>query len=812
MAANKYHHIRFILNYESTETQVYPIHGDGISINYASVQDARYWTTSFKGDLTFLRSYYELITAQSIETEFTLKIQIRWYNGGWKTVYQGVFTRHDTEIDDDKKMVRVKSVKTNDPLTKVVDALEKEFDLIELGVKKTQVKYVKQPLIQIYRRWANRLSNFYQGQSFDTDVVPIWSQTELQDVYHFGDLYQFARIHDTGLVPDISGDYLFSGHVPEIRTDGDYSFSYFPGETARFFTDSDLLDDFNDFDAQYDDDAGNRYEIKGIYEDTANSRFVILAKNISGAFTIPDTGDLTWVSGGSNQITISYFSTEGNGGVPFYRRARVIDENTGDDVYLSHTIQDDKNYSGNPEEPTPYMETDEIELFSITTDSKTIIKYGHFYARLMTDKTVGSNLEDKPGDDISTAQYRKVKPLNMDELLFDPEEKYIASNEISATDGDFGKVPEDAILNAGQYYVEPDNGDTNLPLYRSDWKNNSMWLRMTPNTAINFINFRTNVVLKDAYMGHDIINAIVNEITPELSHTNNSIYSKFLHLTNNPITGILNRPIAFTAKSNMLAGNYDTAASRVKLKFGDILRFYQYALNVYWHVDSAARFIQEHDLYYHNGGAYGGKITSYDLTTLECPSNGKKWVFGTSKRKHRKQTIPKEIKTTWMDKVSTLFEGKPIELISSYVDQANYVNNVIGQFTSDVEFMLANTGDIQKNGFAVFEVENGEIPFQVFNIGTSEKKIQNGGLSMTLLHDRYFTQLLPSRKAKVNGTEILADEMHRNMYQSVSLPGNRLEMDLIKLIETQYGKGKPESVELEIVKNKLKTTIYHDTE
>jgi len=811
MAANKYFHIRFLMSYKETETEVYPIHSDGISINYNAVQDERYWTKDFNGKLTFLRGYYQTISAQAATVEFVIKVQIRWYNNGWRTVYQGKFTRTDVFFDDDKELAEVE-LTTDDFTTKVVNSLDKEFDLIKLGVPKTEVEYVKQPLIQVYRRWATRLSNFYQGQSFDTDATPIWSQTELYDNYHFGDVFKFARIQDSGLVPDISGDYLFSNFVPEIRDDSDYSFSYAPGETARFFTESNALDDFNDFDAQYDDDAGNRYEIKGVYEDVENSRFIVLAKNISGAFAIPDTGNLTWVSGGTNQTTIAYFSTEGNGGVPFYRRARVIDENTGDDVYLSHTIQDTKNYSGNPEEPTPYMETDEIELFSVTTDSKTVIKYGHFYGRMLTDVLTGSDLEDKPGDDISNALYRKIKPLDLDGNLFDSDEKLVSTDSSDATGGDFGQYPSNSIINPSEYYTEPNNGDINLPLYRSDWANNSMWLRLTPFYQLYFTTHRTKVRLRDAYLFSDVFSAIMGAIDPGLSHGATTDYSRFLYSTNNPITGILNRQIAITQKSNMLAGNYDTAASRVKLKLKDALVFFRNALNVYWDVDYSGRLRLEHDLFYYNGGEYGGQVTSQDLTTLECPSNGKKWVFGTGKRRFRKQEIPEQIKTTWMDQVSDLFTGVPIELTDPYVDFGNIKENNIGQFTSDVEFMLANTGDISKNGFAVFEVQGDQVPFTTFDIGNSPKKIQNGGLSMTLLHDRYWVQLLPSKRAKVNGNDIVTEKVARNMEQEISLPGNQLDIDLTKLVQTQYGKGKPENAELEIIKNKLKMTIYHDTE
>lgn len=813
---NKYKKYRFLLNYGGDDMEVRPIYSQDDGLEYNAVDDERYFLTKFSGKLTFVRGEFDTINAQPFDTDYRIKLQRKEYNESYTTIWNGIFNKTDCNFDVDRRIVEVE-VSADDFYKKILDNINKEFDLIELGVQKTEVEYVKQPLIQVYRRWSPLITNFYQGQSFDSDVTPVWSDEELTNNYHFGNSISFAKILDTGLSPDISGDYSLTNFFrPHIQDDDNYYFKYEIGVEVVFHCNSVEVDDFDDFISIWQDANGNTYEVKGVYHDEIESRFSVLCTQIIDSFVIPDSGDLTHVSGATNTNNITFYASElltVNGVIPIhkpYLRAQVWTNPGEEPVYLARTIKVDKEHSGDVNEPRTYNETDEIELYSLTTDSKTVIKYGHFYARLLTDVTIGGDLKDMPTDDITDALYRKIKPLNLELAQLAGEDVYISSNE-ALSSGDFGKYPEDAIISPGLYYQEPDNDYTNLPLYRSDWKNISLWFELSPTININYILYQTKIKLRDAYLGSDIIKAIVNEIDPEFSHANNYLYSKFLYDTNNPVTGLFNKPIAFTAKSNILAGAYDTAASRVRIKLRELLDFYKYALNVYWHVDINGRFILEHDLYYHNGGKYDGTLTSYDLTTLTNPRNGRKWVYGTNKFTYRKIQIPEIIRTRWMDKVSPIFEGDDIELINKYVDKGNIKEANIGQFTSDIEYMLANTGDISKNGFAVFEIDIDSIPFYTFETGTSGKKIQNGGLSLTVLHDRYFKNPLPSSMAKINGETVHAEKITRNKKQDVIVPG-KISIDLIKLIETQLGKGKPESASLSITTDELKITVYHDTE
>ena len=55
----------------------------------------------------------------------------------------------------------------------------------------------------------------------------------------------------------------------------------------------------------------------------------------------------------------------------------------------------------------------------------------------------------------------------------------------------------------------------------------------------------------------------------------------------------------------------------------------------------------------------------------------------------------------WMDDVTQLFDGFPIDIVSKYVNPDNIENVEIAKFTSDVDYILLNPGEISKDGFVL---------------------------------------------------------------------------------------------------------------
>ena len=806
MEANKYTKYRFLLAFDNQEKQVYPIIKKDDGLEMSMSKDDRYVLTKWNEVFTFQRDDFETINAQDFDTDFKIKVQRKNGDGGWFTIFNGIFNKTDCDFDINQKRIKAR-VRTDDYTTKFIENLEKEFDIIELGAERNTITYEKQPLIQVYRRWATKITNFYKGQSYDSDVTPVWSHDDLINKYHFGDPLDIAEIEDTGLVPDISGTYSLTYKRPHVRDSGGYYFKYGLDINAFFYVNSTELNDLDDFNSIWQDVNGNQYVLKGVYNDTEENRTIIIMTWLSSEPSPPISGELTHVSGAINTGNITFYSNEilELAVNDFYHRAQVL--TTPGDVYtyISKTIKYKNTLDGQAINPIAFNEQSEIVLYSLTSDSVAIVNYGSFYFRVLTDITTSSESKDIPEDDVTGGNYRKVIPIEINN--YDP---IVINSNIIESDGDFGQIRPDAEINSNKFFQEPNNGVINLPLYISDWHNNSFWLKMD-SFVLQYIVFQTRIELRDAYTLKSVLQSILNDINIGVSFDESSLYSDFFYSDYNPITGNMNNELMITPKSNIIAGAYDTAASRAKIKLAELLNFLKSAYNVFWYITDDGKLKLEHDVYFWNGGSYEGQATQYDITELLDSRNGKKLSYGTNKYTYRKEEIPERIRTKWMDKVSKVFEGRPVEMISKYVDKGNIRDVSISKFTTDIEFIQAKPNDISKDGFCAFEVFNGKMVFSNLLTGYSAKPIQNGVLSLLSLSENYFLNPQPTPQIKVNKKVFNVSKITRNKEQSLSLP-MLFNIDILKLIKTEIGKGKIESLSYSIVTNQMKLKVYYVTQ
>ena len=122
----------------------------------------------------------------------------------------------------------------------------------------------------------------------------------------------------------------------------------------------------------------------------------------------------------------------------------------------------------------------------------------------------------------------------------------------------------------------------------------------------------------------------------------------------------------------------------------------------YWFIDDQNRFRVEHIQYFRNGGSYSGSpVVGIDLTTQEVTRSGKKWAFARDQFKFDKPAMAARYQFGWMDDVTQLFDGFPIDIISKYVNPDNIEQIDISRFTSDIDYILLNPSAVSKDGFVL---------------------------------------------------------------------------------------------------------------
>lgn len=371
----------------------------------------------------------------------------------------------------------------------------------------------------------------------------------------------------------------------------------------------------------------------------------------------------------------------GSGQRTIWRIIRVAD---------SVTMWEHETTNVNP--PTvPYS----VTLNPVSGDARgTVTLYIHnvnVYARLICDvdsvigvPTFELSSEDFVGDN---RNYRRVVGYQFPSSVF-------FSRRFSATPTQWG------LFQPGQYYDKPAiPGDPELfPVARNSWGYVSIWFTYTVYDELVENAGRKQFTIKDAFPLSSVIAVLLAKIAPDITHEASGEYSQFLY-EQNPITGT-KQTLLISPKSNIITANYDQPAQKAPITLKNVTDMLRDCFRCYWFIDDQNRFRVEHIQYFRNGGAYSGTpIVGVDLTTQEVTRNGKKWAFARNQYQFDKPEMMERYQFGWMDDVTQLFDGYPIDIISKYVNPGDIEQVDVARFTSDFDYVLLNPGAVSKDGF-----------------------------------------------------------------------------------------------------------------
>jgi len=433
--------------------------------------------------------------------------------------------------------------------------------------------------------------------------------------------------------------------------------------------------------------------------------------------------------------------------------------------------------------------------------------YGHdvsVYARYITDvlSSGGDNTFEIPSDDLvpDNRNYSRVIPYNFPNTI-------MFSDVLSDEPTQWG------IYEPGKYYVAPSSAIITdaFPIARNAWTRVSLWfLPYAFDTEIE-AKWRKASVLRDAFPLDSVISVMLAQIAPDLTHEFSTDYSQFLY-GQNPISGVTQR-LFITPKSNVVSSGYDQPAQKAPLTFATVLNMLRDCFRCYGFIDNG-KFRIEHISYFKNGGSYAGlPVIGVDLTKEKVSRSGKKWAFATSKYSFEKPEMVARYQFGWMDDVTELFEGRPIDIVSNYVEPGNVENISVSQMTSDIDYILLNPSEISKDGFVLLSpvLENGEyvLPYLNVNIDGTDHYLQNGYVSFEFLQQYYFDDM-PAWVYEIGGEQYEAAGVKRLKTQEVNFPA-LTDPNLLQLVKTNLGDGMIKKMSVNLSSRNAKVTLAYDT-
>ena len=436
------------------------------------------------------------------------------------------------------------------------------------------------------------------------------------------------------------------------------------------------------------------------------------------------------------------------------------------------------------------------------------MKSYNIYARYLCDvETIGDlNTYPLPTDDIvdNNRNYRRAIGYAIDVAFI--------SNNFSDTPTEWG------LADNGKYFAPPYSiyGQTFYPIARSTWRYASLWFGFYLMDWILEEQARKAYTLRDAFPVASCISVLLNQIAPGIKHEATAEYSQFLYGSSNPISGLTFR-LLVSQKTNIINGEYQQPAQKAPTTLQQFTNMLRDCFKCYWYIDGG-KFKIEHIQFFKNGGSYGGgAIISRDLTKEINLRNGLPWAFNTSEYSFDKVDLAELYQFEWMDDVTTPFEGLPIQVISKYVTPGKIEEINISNFTSDIDMMLLNPGNMSSDGFALFAAvppTSGSqwiLPFTRQTINGVEYFLQNGYLAFINLQSPYWMYDLPARRVSVNGSEVYAYGIERKKKQTFSFPATD-DPNPMQLIKTYIGNGQVDKLSVNLHSRSIKATLKYDTE
>lgn len=470
-----------------------------------------------------------------------------------------------------------------------------------------------------------------------------------------------------------------------------------------------------------------------------------------------------------------------------------------------------------------YIGRENIEMVNVSNPSdKFTIESPflyHIYQRLLCDVDTISDSEgvkntyNLPSDDFVTDNRNYKKCIGLTGGLF-----FCTSRAVTEPTkyglNDYGQYFTNEFIPASAGIGRP------LPISKNSWANASLWYVYDSYYEYFEERLRKQYTLKDSYSIGAAIKAILKKIDPNITHEPTSEYSQFLYGSSNPL-GMERFYVYITQKTNILKGDYDRPAQKAEASLEELMKMLRDCFRCYWYIEDN-KFKIEHIYFFMNGGSYSGKSNyQLDFTKLTDQFNKKLSSYFQSEIEYDKSDLNQRYEFAWMDDVTDLFGGNTIDVKSNYIQKDKTEEINIGQFSSDVDYMLFNPSNFSEDGFALLcPVKNGstlELPIITVNGLVDENKdiytavAQNWYASWIYLQNFYLWDM-PAYSIESNVLNYLyARDIKKCMKHTIEFPTEE-DLDELELIKTAFGNGKIDEISISLDTRMAKVNLLYRPE
>lgn len=622
-----------------------PIYKADLAITCARESENKFFRRKLNGTLTFVDTDFAFIDEAPLETYFYVDIEMAADSGketpSYSHYWRGRFAKSDCTFNGDVGIVYV-TPSVYDQYTKVLDNLDTEFDIIKLSPEKEPTDVRKKPLLDVGFIEAFYVNSIAYGA---LDVTRYQNGEYTEDSVDYSELENNAAITRAG----------------------------FRGVSCVIFT--------------INIENGTAHQTY----DVAGSAAIVSTDVREGSGYYYFRGSSRYMAGNTEYIVqVSLCPIDDPQAVTLRQEVRIMQA----DSHIIYSYSADVEH-GWPVNPFVAVLNPEIGVDGHPTAYiRAFFPLGRWLTDINTSETIEASADDLVGNDAKYKYIHKAGRVISGSAYYDfAEVEFAASTEKSNEATDWGQDLQ------GRFYVKPEGAY--YPLGRDMWREASFWFKIKDAYANTADTLTAHYILPDAFPLSSVLSRLLAEIDANVTHKALAEYSQLLYGSSPWNTSYLH--LQLTPKSNLLSLGYTQAAQKGRITLAMLCTMLANTLNAYWFIDADGRFRIEHTRWFYNGGTYNSaRQVGTDLTVAKNVRNGKAWAFATSKYKFDKEKIPERITFAWMDDVSADFDGEDIVVLSRMVQPKQTDEHKVGDFTTDVDYMLLHPSDISKDGFALF--------------------------------------------------------------------------------------------------------------
>lgn len=162
-----------LTNYDATPiqyTDAHPIYSNDFAIIVEKESGQVFYREKLNNSLTFVAEDFSWIMAQPFDAIIFVVMFI--YDGGTLTKsWFGKFSRTDCTINEVDRILTV-TPSPSDEYDGILNVLDNEVDLAQLPIVNTPVNINVPPVLQIYKPGDTFITNYWQGEAWETEVEP----------------------------------------------------------------------------------------------------------------------------------------------------------------------------------------------------------------------------------------------------------------------------------------------------------------------------------------------------------------------------------------------------------------------------------------------------------------------------------------------------------------------------------------------------------------------------------------------------------------------------------------------------------------